>query len=160
MSQHITLMKPSPLSHRCSNTFPRRRAFRGFPTRDVTFFCSFLLSFVFCFVVLLGSLKTTKTTTTMNTTKAGLETDEVCKLREQCALLEERLRLLERAVVCVLDSGEKVQVFRQCLQQSSTVSAPQPPPPPSLPPMWSKVDSVTSVATTAAAARAVGPSQG
>ena len=92
----------------------------------------------------------------MNTTKAGLETDEVCKLREQCALLEERLRLLERAVVCVLDSGEKVQVFRQCLQQSSTASAP----PASLPPMWSKVDSITSVATTAAAARAAGPSQG
>lgn len=73
-------------------------------------------------------------------TKMATDADEICKLREQCAMLEERLRLLERAVVCVLDSGEKVQVFRQCLQQRPAPAAPPPP-------KWSSVDSVTSVTT-------------
>lgn len=86
-------------------------------------------------------------------TKAAMTTDEICKLRERCTLLEERLQLLERAVLCVLDSGEKVQVFRQCLQQPCrpAVAAPAPPS------AWSEVASVTSVAT---AARAAEPCQG
>lgn len=79
-------------------------------------------------------------------TDVAMATDEICKLKEQCAQLEERLRLLERAVLCVLDSGEKVQVFKQCLQQQA-------------PTVWSKVDAVTSVTTTHPA-RAAEPCHG